>query len=113
MKRLKSARILKRFVILFNPMLELTLFLPVKDEDTGSDNYNVIPSSPLKSRHVAKPKKKRGDERALIEQSRLTESKVGDLFASATSDTSKRKLVNQDGQPQYQLVFKFSHLSSF
>ncbi|KAF8808514.1 hypothetical protein BYT27DRAFT_7255442 [Phlegmacium glaucopus] len=87
-------------------MLELTLFLPVKDEDTGSDNYNVIPSSPLKSRHVAKPKKKRGDERALIEQSRLTESKVGDLFASATSDTSKRKLVNQDGQPQYQPINK-------
>lgn len=59
---------------------------------------------------MAKPKKKRGDQRALIEQSRLTDSKMGDLFASAALDTSKRKLINEETQLEHQFVFR-SHVS--
>ncbi|KAF8808782.1 hypothetical protein BYT27DRAFT_7255244 [Phlegmacium glaucopus] len=62
----------------------------------------------LLSNHIKllNPRRSEEDEHTLIEKGRLTKSKVGDLFASATSDTSKRKLVKQDGQPQYQPVNK-------
>jgi hypothetical protein len=82
--------ILTRFVSYFIQCWDLQFF--EKHED--SDDYDGVASSPLKSRRVVKPKKKRGDDRALIESGRLVESKMGDLYASATSDTSKRKLVN-------------------
>jgi len=67
----------------FYPMLGLTIFFHEKYE--YSDDYDGVTGSPLKSRRVVKPKKKRGDDRALIENSRLVESRMGDLFASATS----------------------------
>ena len=53
---------------IFYPMLGLTIFFHEKYED--SDDYDGVDSSPLKSRRVVKPKKKRGDDRALIESGR-------------------------------------------
>lgn len=75
-------------------------------EHDDSEDFDGVASSPHRAKKAVKPKKKRGDQRALIEQSRLTNNKMGDLFAATALDTSKRKLINQDAQLENQPASK-------
>lgn len=67
-------------VILAAPGSEVGVGL-VSGKHDDSEDFDGVASSPHRAKKAVKPKKKRGDQRALIEQSRLTNNKMGDLFA--------------------------------